>query len=138
MNRSWFDCYVEARTFIEVHGHFPTQKVGRRLNGWAMNWWRNIYLKNPELYQDKADMLRAIGFEYICVDDVRNEKFMNNYQEAESFFNVHGRFPLKKENTKLRNWAMQWWRSAYLKNPELYQEKADMLTAIGFEYKGKK
>ncbi len=138
LNRSWFDCYVEARTFIEVHGHFPTQKVGRRLNGWAMNWWRNIYLKNPELYQDKADMLRAIGFEYICVDDVRNEKFMNNYQEAESFFNVHGRFPLKKENTKLRHWAMQWWRSSYLKNPELYQEKADMLTAIGFEYKGKK
>lgn len=35
-------------------------------------------------------------------------------------------------------WTMGWWKNTYLKNPELHQEKADMLLAIGFEYKGKK
>ena len=56
--------YLQCKAFFEVHGHFPKQKENKRLYGWAYQWWKNVYLKNPELYQDKADMLISIGFKY--------------------------------------------------------------------------
>ena len=130
--------YAEAKTFFDEYGHFPTVKENKRLNGWARYWWRNVYLKNPELYQEKADMLTAIGFVYQLVDERNGKLWMKNYAEAQVFFEEHGHFPKQKENKKLYGWAYQWWKNTYLKNPELYQDKADMLISIGFKYNGKK
>lgn len=58
------DNNADAKVFFNEHGHFPTQKDSCRLNSWARYWWKNTYLKNGKLHQNKADMLLAIGFEY--------------------------------------------------------------------------
>ena len=137
-NGIFMENYAKAKDFYEEHGYFPTRKENKRLNSWAMKWWRDTYLKNPELHQEKAGMLTAIGFKYQSKDDRYDEMWMLNYKECKAFFNEHGHFPTQKENKSLNGWARDWWTRVYLKNPEKHQEKADMLTAIGFEYKGKK
>ena len=60
----WLECYKEAKAFFEEHGHFPTKKENVRLYRWAWRWWKDTYLKNPGLHQEKLDMLKNIGFEY--------------------------------------------------------------------------
>ena len=105
---------------------------------WAMNWWRKMYLNNQVLHQEKADMLVDIGFKYQTVDEMNDKKFMENYKEAKLFYDEYGHFPTHTESKRISLWAKCWWVRTYLKNQELYQEKADMLIAIGFEYKGKK
>ena len=134
----WMKNYKEAKAFYVEHGRFPTHKENKKLYSWARQWWVNTYPKNPRIYQEKADMLTAIGFEYRTAEVAIDKLFVKNYQEAKAFFEEHGHFPTKKENSKLNGWARNWWRNNYLMNPELHQEKADNLTAIGFEYKGKK
>ena len=136
--KRWMKNFEDAKAFFEVHGHFPTRKENERLYAWAGNWWRKIYLKNPELHQEKADMLITIGFEYKTAEDLNDGKWIDNYKEAETFFKKYGHFPTQKENDRLYVWVWNWWKNTYLKNSELYQEKADMLIAIGFEYKQKK
>ena len=69
---------------------------------------------------------------------LHDEQWMKNYLQCKSFFERHGHFPKETEDKRLRSWAKSWWTRSYLKNPQLHQEKADMLTAIGFEYKGNK
>ena len=137
-NADWDANYAEAKVFSKEYGHFPTMKENAKLYGWAMNWWKNNYLKNPELHQDKAKMLTDIEFVYQSKDEFFDKKWWKNYEEAKAFFDEYGHLPTEKENRLLYGWAKQWWRNVYLKNPGMYQEKADMLTAIGFEYKGKK
>ena len=195
-DKKWWKNYAEAKAFFEEHGHFPTKKENVRLYSWARNWWKRTYLKNPELHQEKADMLTAIGFTYNSNDeiwiknyaeaktffdkyghfptekrvwarewwrntylkspkehqvkanmliaigfifrvrDVRNDElWMKIFEECKAFFEEHGDFPTQKENVRLCSWAWNWWKRTYLKNTELHQEKADMLTAIGYEYK---
>ena len=58
----WMKNYEECRAFFENHGHFPTYKENAKLSGWARMWWKNTYLKNSSLHQEKADMLLKIGF----------------------------------------------------------------------------
>ena len=135
---AWVKNYEEAKEFFEKNEQFPASIEGMRLYAWARSWWKRTYLKNPEKNQEKADMLIAIGFVYQLMDD-RNEKlWMKNYEEAKAFFVEHGRFPTHKENKKLYSWARQWWVNTYPKNPTLHQEKADMLIAVGFGYKGER
>ena len=83
-------------------------------------------------------MLTAIGFMYKSSDEMWNSKFIKNYEEAKAFFEEHGYFPSYKENIRLYSWVRAWWTRTYLKSPEQHQDKADMLLAIGFEYKDKK
>lgn len=137
-NADWDKNYAEAKAFYEEHGHFPNHKDNVKLYGWARDWWRNNYLKNRVLHQVKADMLMSIGFKYQIMEEVWNRKFMKNYAEAKEFFEKHGHFPTQNENRKLNHWASSWWKRTYVNNPGMHQEKADMLLAIGFEYKGKK
>ena len=127
--------YEEAKSFFEEHGHFPTEKECEKLYAWAGNWWRSSYLKSSEKYQEKAEMLIAIGFEYQNKDERYNKMWIKNYEVVRMFYKQYGHFPTPKENRLLYQWAMKWWRRVYLKNPELHQKKADMLKALGFEYK---
>ena len=127
--------YEEAKTFVDEYGHFPTPKENKKIYSWANGWWRKTYLNNQELHQDKTDMLTDIGFKYQSMDDRNHKLFMNNYAEAKAFFDEHGYFPSKKENSTLNAWAGKWWKDTYLKNQELHQDKADMLTDIGFVYR---
>ena len=134
-NADWDKNYAEAKAFYEEHGHFPTYKVNKRIVNWGGAWWRNNYLKNPVLHQEKAEMLTAIGFEYRAIDEINDRLFMKNYEEAKDFFEEYGHFPDYKENKKLYSWVRAWWINTYLKNPVLHQEKAEMLTYIKFKYK---
>lgn len=126
--------YAEAKAFFEQHGHFPSQKENKRLNQWGRIWWRNIYLKNMELYQEKADMLTAIGFVYQTIDVYLDKRFTRNYIECKAFFNIHGHFPTKKENKRLRAWA----NSLFVKNTDNNVDKIKLLKDIGFEYESNK
>ena len=133
-DKVWMKCYAEAKAFYEEHGHFPASKENRKLYHWAINWWKNTYLKNPEAYQGKADMLIAIGYTYQTFDEMNDKVWMKFYTEVKTFYEEHRHFPTSKENKRLYTWALVWWKNTYLKNPEAYQEKADMLTAIGYTY----
>ena len=129
--------YEKAKIFYDEHGHFPTNKENKVLNGLMVTWWRETYLKNPSLHQEKAEMLTAIGFTYQSMDDRNHKFFMKNYAEAKAFYDEHGHFPTKKENARLNRWARRWWRNIYQGNRNLHQEKADMLIAIEFVFQSK-
>ena len=133
-NADWDKNYAVAKAFYDEHGHFPTYKDNQKLHTWAVRWWRVTYLKNPEINQEKARMLEAIGFIYQSVKDRFEELFTENYEEAKAFFDEYGRFPSNKDNQKIRQWAMDWWSNNFLMNSELYQTRADMLIAIGFDF----
>lgn len=134
----WMQNYIEAKAFFEEHGQFPTSSQQHKLYDWAKNWWRMNYLQNPEIHQEKADMLKAIGFvpkEPKSINQLHDEQWYRNYNEAKAFFKEHGHFPTSKEDKKVYQWAKQWWFLSYLKNPEIHQEKADMLNGIGYSYR---
>ena len=137
-NEAWMKNYEECNAFYEEHGYFPTKMTGNRLYAWAMNWFRKNGLKNPQIHDEKIRLLRQIGFEYCSKDGVLDRTFKRLYSEAAAFYEKNGRFPKKTDNLSLRKGAVRWWTQYYLKNPERYREKAEMLTAIGFEYKGNK
>ena len=134
-NVDWDANYAEAKAFFDKNGRFPTDSENRRLNQWAGQWWRNNCLKNPVINQKKMNKLTLIGYKHCTTDEMYDELWEKNYKDAKDFFDKNGRFPMDKENTELRHWAVYWWRYNYMKNPELYQKKADRLTAIGFKYR---
>ena len=137
-NEAWAKNYEECNTFYHEYGHFPTKMTGTRLYAWAMNWYRKNGLKNPQIHDEKIRLLRQIGFEYCSKDGVLDRTFERLYSEAAAFYKKNGHFPTKTENLSLRKGVVRWWTQYYLKSPEQHQEKADMLLAIGFEYKGNK
>lgn len=128
----WMNNYRDVLAFQEEHGHFPTFTEDNRLYGWAWSWWKRSYLKNPEIHEDKAQMLRELGFVYQNSVEKNQNQWMQNYIKAKAFFDEHGHFPTNSQQRKLCDWAKNWWRINYLKNPEINKEKAEMLTAIGF------
>lgn len=130
----WGKRYQEARAFFDTHGHFPLHKENASVNNWARQWWTETYLKNPQLHQQKADLLTSIGFSMACRDNAE-VIWSRNYDMCRDYFNLHGRFPQKTKELKLYRWATNWWRATYLKNPRLHQDKADKLTSIGFAYR---
>jgi len=137
-DKKWMVNYEEAKVFFEEYGHFPTEKENFKIHRWGVKWWVRVFLTDRKKNQEKADMLTVIGFVYKSKEDRYNKIWWKNYEEAKTFFEVHGHFPTAKENKRMYGWTRQWWTRVYLKNPEMHKEKADMLTAIGFEYKGKK
>ena len=131
----WMKNYTEAKAFFEEYGHFPVHSESKRLSSWAKQWWIET---GPDKSPEKAKMLSSIGFKYLNKNEYNENRWIKNYEKCKLFFEEHGRFPLKKENERLYAWAGSWWRNRYLKNPSVLQPKADMLKAIGFEYKGNK
>ena len=129
----WIDNYQEAMESCEQYGHFPSYKENPKIYCWVFAWWKRSYLKNPEANEEKAKMLREIGFEYQSVDVKNKNQWETNYNESKAFFEKHGHFPSSNQNHKLYDWAKNWWRNNYLADTEQQQEKADMLTAIGFK-----
>lgn len=63
-----------------------------------------------------------------------DNRWFEIYNEAMVFYKSHKRFPTRKDNARLYNWATQWWRNSYLKNPSLLKEKSVLLSKIGFVY----
>ena len=51
--------YVLDEPSIGLH-----QKDNEKLIRWLYRWYKETYLKNPGLHQEKLDMLKNIGFEY--------------------------------------------------------------------------
>lgn len=135
-NDKWMNNFEEAKAFFEEHGHFPSAKEKVKLYNWAKQWWVLSYLNNPETNQRKADMLASIGYAYRSAQKRNDDIWMRNYNEAKDFYDKHGRFPTHGDIEGVKKWARQWWSKVYLKAPEQYREKADMLLAIGFEDKG--
>ena len=133
-NADWDKNYAEAKAFFEEHGHFPTQKENKILNRWAMQWWRNSYLKNSELHQKKADMVTGIGFIYNSRCDINEKYWIEKYIKAKAFYDEHGHFPKSSENKRIADWAGGWWKNTYLKNPRANEEKANKLMDIGYVY----
>ena len=133
-NFDWNINYAEAKAFFDQHGRFPTYKENSILYHWANHWTKYYYQKNPELYQEKADMLAAVGFVYQSSKDRNDEMWMKNYTEAKTFFEEHGRFPKANDNKRLYQWCMAWWKRSYIKNPAINESKAQMLREIGFEH----
>lgn len=129
----WMNNYQEAMESCEQYGHFPSYKENPKIYCWVFAWWKRSYLKNPEANEEKAKMLREIGFEYQSVDVKNKNQWETNYNESKAFFEKHGHFPSSNHNHKLYDWAKNWWRNNYLADTEQQQEKADMLTAIGFK-----
>lgn len=134
----WMKNWEEAWSFYEENGHFPRSKENDRLYQWSMAWWTRTYLKNPEANEEKAQMLRDIGFEHKTKIDINYTRWYPNYLKCQNFVNEYGRFPSYKDNEKLIRWLYRWYKETYLKNPVLHQEKLDLLIEIGFKYKGKK
>ena len=130
----WMSFYEECKVFFDEYGHFPFQNENEKLYEWARNWWTKSYLKNPEKYQEQADMLTSLGFIYQSADELNDIKWMKNYEECKVFFDEYGHFPKYSENKRLYRWARKWWKESFFKNPKKHQDKADMLTAIGFVY----
>ncbi len=131
----WNNNYAEAKAFFDKNGHFPTKGENRRLNQWAGQWWRNNCLKNTVMNQKKMNKLTLIGYKHCTTDEMYDDLWMKNYKEAKDFYDKNGHFPIWKERKSLNSWAVNWWRCNYMKNPELHQEKAEMLTTIGFKYR---
>lgn len=123
----WQDNYLQAKTFFETHGHFPSQKEDRRLYVWARQWWLG---GGAGHYPDKARLLSDIGFACQTIKDYHDSLWLKNYHEAEAFYKKHGHFPTMKENSKLRSWVRAWWHCSARHNPQ----KAEMLRAIGYCY----
>lgn len=127
----WSECYEKAKTFFEQQGRFPKKGEGGNLRNWATRWWR----KSAGIQPQKAKMLRDIGFSYMSVDEVYEQKWMEHYETACEFFHNNGHFPDRKENPMIDAWARTWWRESYLKYPEKNRQKVEMLTSIGFKFK---
>jgi len=127
----WLKNYEKSKAFFNEHGHFPKQRENSTLYAWSVRWWLYSYQKNPEQNEWKAEMLRNIGFEHQTLD----KSWMDNYRMAKAFFDEHGRFFKSTENQKLYDWARNWWKKSYLKYPEENEEKARLLTGVGFQPK---
>ena len=131
----WMKNYEKAKIFFDEHGYFPTKKENSSLIAWANNWVKKSSNKFPE----KLTLLKSIGYkDTITVKEYHDHRWHNQFIKAKLFFNEHGRFPKSSEEPQIYVWVRNWWILSYLKNPELHQEKANMLLAIGFQYKGKK
>ena len=133
-NFDWNNNYAEAKAFFDEYGRFPSYKENQKLYNWANNWIKYYYLNNPEQYQQKAEMLTAVGFVYQSSKDRNDGMWMKNYEEAKAFYDEQGHFPRSNENNRLYQWSMAWWTRSYLKNPEENEVKAQMLGEIGFVY----
>ena len=136
-DEQWYRNYNEARMFYEEHGHFPAVKEDNKLYQWAKQWWILSYLKNPEKYQKKADMLNEVGYTYRTAEQMNEDKWMIKYLEAKAFYDKNGHFPTATENQTSKKWARQWLRNIYASDPVKYQQKADMLRAIGLDIEDK-
>ena len=126
--RNWQDRYNQLKAFYDEHGHFPSLTENKNLHTWATSWCVRHGGQNPE----KVQLLADIGYVYQTAEQHNNKVWMKNYEEAKAFFEEHGRFPAYSENRKIQAWACQWWRNAYLMNPEKNAIKASMLETIGF------
>ena len=128
----WMAKYEEAKAFVEEHGHFPSSHECKKVYFWALAWWRCCFLKKPEANEEKARMLRELGYVYRTSQERIDKDFMANYVLAKAFFEEHGHFPSKSEFEKINKWAKQWWLETYSRNKDKYQDKAELLLAIGF------
>ena len=133
----WSKNFEECRDWYEKMNYFPTKSENKKLYMWVYHWWKFSYLKNPELHQEKADRLTAIGFVYWSAKDRTDELWMKNYKEAKEFFDKNGHFPTKVENRRLNQWAWNWWKITYLNNLETQRPKMEMLTRIGYDFNKK-
>lgn len=61
---------------------------------------------------------------------MKKKSWMELYLQAKEFYDAHGYFPSRKDDHQVYIWARWWWKHG---GPEKYPEKADMLTAIGFQ-----
>ena len=123
----WKQKYLQAKAFFDVHGHFPRKRDDMHLYGWAVRWRGDVWRLDPARHARQGSLLESIGFTLKTGDDIRQDAWLDKYQQCKAFFDEHGHFPGKRDG-RLWLWAYTWYRDS----SHRYPERVKMLEAIGF------
>lgn len=119
----WEYMYNQLLLFRQKQGHcnVPPKYHNLRL----ANWVRAQRMMKAKLSVKRLQKLQDIGFEFSTTKQShRDQRWLQNYREAEEFFKKHGH--LQVENEKLRQWL---YKQKYRKPKEEYRQM--LLKKIG-------